>query len=99
MTISSPRRLPWRVLVPIRLPDQRSTRTAEFVAHRRRALALPLLSPHVAGDAAGPAAQFRPSRAPLATGAPVQRLGALVEGLAVLVLQENRMLHKRKSDI
>lgn len=34
MSIAAPRRLPWRLVVAVGLPDQRRARTAQFVAHR-----------------------------------------------------------------
>lgn len=88
MSVPPPRGLPRRVLISVRLPDQGGTGTAELVAHRRRALALPPLSPHVAADASGAAAQLGPpGGAPLAPDAPVQRLRPLVHRLAVFVLE------------
>lgn len=86
MSIPPPRGLPRRVFIPVRLPDEGGAGTAQLVAHTGcRALALPPLSPHVAAAAA--TADLRsPTRAPLAPHTPVQGLGALVNGLAVLVL-------------
>jgi hypothetical protein len=82
MSVAAPGRLPRRVLVAVRLSDERGTRTAEFVAHRRRwALALSPLSPHVR-------IELGPPGAPLTANATVQRLRPLVCGFVVFMLLE-----------
>lgn len=95
MPIPSPRCLPGRVLVPVRLPDEWGAGTAQLVAHTGcGALALPPLSPHIA--AATASSEFgTTSRTPLAPDTTVQGLGALMNGLAVLVLlKQHRDLNK-----
>lgn len=81
VSVATPGRLPRRVLIPVRLPDERGARTAEFVAHgRRRALALAPLSPHIRTE-------LGPPGAPLTTNATVQRLGSLVCRFIVFMLE------------
>lgn len=80
MAIASPGSLPRRVFVSIRFSYERSTGAAELVPHRRGALALPPLSPHV------PVADFGASSSPLPSHTAVQGLGPLVYWF-VFVLQ------------
>lgn len=82
MTIPPPGRLPRRVLVPVRLPEDGSARATQLIAHGCWALALPPLSPHVR-------AKLGPPGAPLTSHAAVQRLGPLVVcRFAVFVLEQ-----------
>lgn len=83
MPVPSSGRLPWRVFVAVRLSYERGAGATQLVAHGCRALALTPLSPHVRTD-------FSAAGIPLASYSTVQRLGPLVHGLVLVLLEETR---------